>query len=136
MGDRHTNHFFHSPSPFCSTFKVFNFIFHYSQIFWFNLNNIDKGNVDAWNNLFSEPCVLVTSVVHQSGEGNLAKLHRLSRNPFPRVASLQMKLLSIVNIFGIVLNGKTSDSETGIADFLVVVSPAGYHYVCNRYYIG
>ena len=78
----------------------------------------------------------MTSVVHQSGEGNLAKLHHLSRNPFPRVASLQMKLLSIVNIFGIVLNGKTSDSETGIADFLVVVSPAGYHYVCNRYYIG
>ena len=51
------------------------------------------------DDLSCEPCVLVTSVVHQSGEGNLAKLHRLSRNPFPRVASLQMKLLSIVNIF-------------------------------------
>ena len=74
----------------------------------------------------------MTSVVHQSGEGNLAKLHRLSRNPFPRVASLQMKLLSIVNIFGIVLNKK----KTGNADFHVVVPQAGYHYACNRYNIG
>ena len=78
----------------------------------------------------------MTSVVHQSGEGNLAKLHRLSRNPFPRVASLQMKLLSIVNIFRIVLNRKTLDSQTGNADFHLVVPQAGYHYACNRYNIG
>ena len=74
----------------------------------------------------------MTSVVHQSGEGDLAKLHRLSRNPFPKVASLQMKLLSIVNIFRIVLNRK----KTGNADFHVVVPQAGYHYACNRYNIG
>ena len=74
----------------------------------------------------------MTSVVHQSGEGDLAKLHRLSRNPFPKVASLQMKLLSIVKIFRIVLNRK----KTGNADFHVVVPQAGYHYACNRYNIG
>ena len=73
----------------------------------------------------------MTSVVHQSGEGNLAKLHRLSRNPFPGVASLRMKLLSIVNELGIVLNRKTLDSQTGNADFHVVVPQA-----CNMYYIG
>ena len=77
----------------------------------------------------------MTSVVHQSGEGNLAKLHRLSRNPFPRVASLQCTNETFINseyISNSPQQKKSLDSQTGNADFHLVLPQAGYHHACNR----